>query len=488
MKPKWLKTTEYQRTKSLAAECFGQDFSLYEYYEKDVYDNRIAVLEEEGKIYSMAHLKRFNAVYENYSCGVWYILYVCTAKEKRNMGYMRSLMNFVLSSLKNEGEGFAFLVPVDKRIYENLGFVHAWEFNESERDYLYADDDLKECFACLLNDEIFNPPASLKPADTVKDFCFTDFNADIGAKYFDFFYIRPNKTYDSVPLDCISYSELVSSKVCTLDDRCLIMIDTEDEVPSGCIPFCTEKELYYYFKLQERYFNEVLKAPFCAALADFEGVEYLKKTGALDEYEITENKEIFDYIYKGDDLRELPGKMFSKKRNRISKFCRDYDGRFEYKTLGYENRDEIISFLKKWDEQKTVEDKNVYCLNMDIGADKTLEIDVSGVIKMLKSSSLMSKVKAGGIYVDKKLSAFSLGAYNPLEKMAVIEVEKANAEMEGLYQLINREFLIHEFPEAELVNREDDVGLSGLRQSKMSYNPIMFARRYKLYQKNFKDL
>lgn len=62
--------------------------------------------------------------------------------------------------------------------------------------------------------------------------------------------------------------------------------------------------------------------------------------------------------------------------------------------------------------------------------------------------------------------------------MAVIHIEKANSEIRGLYQFINQQFLVNEFPEAKLVNREDDVGMEGLRKAKMSYYPIGFARKY----------
>ena len=55
--------------------------------------------------------------------------------------------------------------------------------------------------------------------------------------------------------------------------------------------------------------------------------------------------------------------------------------------------------------------------------------------------------------------------------MAVIHIEKENPEINGLYQFINQQFLIEEFPEAELVNREDDMGLEGLRKAKMTYYP-----------------
>ena len=57
--------------------------------------------------------------------------------------------------------------------------------------------------------------------------------------------------------------------------------------------------------------------------------------------------------------------------------------------------------------------------------------------------------------------------------------------MPGIYQVINQEFLIHEFPKAKIVNREDDMGLQGLRRAKESYNPIGFARKYMVLQKDF---
>ena len=72
------------------------------------------------------------------------------------------------------------------------------------------------------------------------------------------------------------------------------------------------------------------------------------------------------------------------------------------------------------------------------------------------------------------------------ENMAVIHIEKANPEIRGLYQFINQQFLIQEFPDVTLVNREDDLGQEGLRHAKMSYNPCGFARKYLVQQKNFK--
>ena len=122
--------------------------------------------------------------------------------------------------------------------------------------------------------------------------------------------------------------------------------------------------------------------------------------------------------------------------------------------------------------------------NQDAGEEmeEHLDYEIEGIHEVLKNCSTLS-VKMGGIYIDKRLEAFSMGSYNPFEDMAVVHIEKANPEIRGLYQFINQQFLINEFPEVKLINREDDMGIEGLRQAKMTYNPIGFARKYLVKQR-----
>lgn len=117
--------------------------------------------------------------------------------------------------------------------------------------------------------------------------------------------------------------------------------------------------------------------------------------------------------------------------------------------------------------------------------DEHLDPEVEGIHEILKNCSDLN-VRMGGVYVDGKLQAFTIGTFNSLENMAIIHIEKANPEMRGLYQFINQQFLINEFPDVTLVNREDDLGLEGLRKAKMSYNPVGFARKYYVEQKDYK--
>lgn len=77
-----------------------------------------------------------------------------------------------------------------------------------------------------------------------------------------------------------------------------------------------------------------------------------------------------------------------------------------------------------------------------------LDYEVKGIHDILKNCSEFS-IHMGGVYIDGQMEAFTIGSYNPVEHMAVIHIEKANPEINGLYQFINQQFLIEEFPEAE---------------------------------------
>ena len=70
--------------------------------------------------------------------------------------------------------------------------------------------------------------------------------------------------------------------------------------------------------------------------------------------------------------------------------------------------------------------------------------------------------------------------------MAVINIEKAENHIDGIYQMINKYFLFNEFPDVKYVNREDDMGLPGLRKAKESYNPHMFCPKYMIKEKGIR--
>ena len=79
--------------------------------------------------------------------------------------------------------------------------------------------------------------------------------------------------------------------------------------------------------------------------------------------------------------------------------------------------------------------------------------------------------------VDGKIQAFAIGErLNPTT--AVVHFEKANPELRGMYQLINHWFARNELSEYPYVNREQDLGIEGLRKAKESYHPYHMVRKF----------
>ena len=287
-----------------------------------------------------------------------------------------------------------------------------------------------------------------------------------------FFALRPNKTCDSVFLDSFIWRDFYHIQCAVSDGKAVQFLMEKDGVTYSAMPMCKEEDLSHYFYEMVEYFNTVLKKPLRIYLADEEAVNDLKLDP--EKFEVKEQEDLKDYLYDAGAMRS--GKKLHKKKNHLNAFLREYEGRYEYRTLCCSDRDDVWEFLDRWWENKVEA--------AEFGTQ--LDYEVNGIHDILKNCSQLC-VRMAGVYIDGKLEAFTIGSYNEFEKMAVIHIEKANPEINGLYQFINREFLVRSFPEEMiLVNREDDVGMEGLRRAKMSYNPIDFARKYSIEQKDFK--
>ena len=282
---------------------------------------------------------------------------------------------------------------------------------------------------------------------------------------------QKEETCDSVALDSFLWRDYYHVQFAVSDGKAVQWLMEENGVKHSAMPMCEEQYLSHYFYEMVEYFNKELHIPFKIYLADEEAVEYLKLRESAD-FEVIEQEDLKDYLYDGDAMRNLSGRKLHKKKNHLNGFLKEYEGRYEYRRLSCEDRGEIWSFLDKWREEKGEV------------VESHLDYEVEGIHAILNHCCQL-QVRMSGVYIDGKLQAFTIGSYNPFEKMAVIHIEKANAEVRGLYQFINQQFLIHEFPDAVLINREDDLGQEGLRKAKMSYNPCGFARKYLVKQKNF---
>ena len=192
-----------------------------------------------------------------------------------------------------------------------------------------------------------------------------------------------------------------------------------------------------------------------------------------DKFEYIEERDLFDYVYDGESLRTLAGRKNQKKRNHINAFLKDYEGRYSYKLLDEEDFDDCLELLKIWASNK--EENNEF--------DEGMDDESTGIRKIFNNYKyLRENLKIAGIYVDGKLEAFTMGELiNP--NMALIHIEKANPNIRGLYPYINQQFILNEFEDVEFVNREEDLGIPGLRKAKLSYHPVKFVEKYTVREK-----
>ncbi|RKM61087.1 DUF2156 domain-containing protein [Butyrivibrio sp. CB08] len=297
---------------------------------------------------------------------------------------------------------------------------------------------------------------------------------DEASKLSKIYALRSNKTCDSTVLDTFIWKDFYNARIYMEDEAALILMEDADGY-FAAMPYCRQEDLPKYFSMLKEYFGEVLHAPLKIHLADEDALKALQLSDN-PEFEITEETDLKDYLYDASDLRTLPGKKFQKKRNLINKFMKEYEGRWSYETMCCKDEYFLEIFMNKW-----VEDR----LKDGIESRDTLLSEKDGVLDILRNCDKIT-FRVGGIFIDDQLEAFAIGSYNQAEQMIVVSTEKANNDIPGIYQMINQQYLLNSYEEAKLVNREDDMGLEGLRQAKESYNPIGFARKFKVTQKNSK--
>ena len=232
------------------------------------------------------------------------------------------------------------------------------------------------------------------------------------------------------------------------------------------LPLAKKEDMLGVIKFIVEYFEKENKKIYFRGITK-EVVEVLK-VDYPGKFEYIEERDLFDYIYDGESMRTLAGRKNVKKRNHINYFLKEYADRFEYRQLDENDFDDCLEVMNEWTSNK--EENNA--------VDEDMEEELIGIKKLFANYSVLKdRLKIGGIFIDNKLQAFTMGEYlNP--DMALIHIEKANPNIRGLYPYINQQFLVHEFSDVEFVNREEDLGIEGLRKAKLSYHPVKFVEKY----------
>lgn len=290
-------------------------------------------------------------------------------------------------------------------------------------------------------------------------------------EFWDYALRRPIYTCEGQFVNQYIWSGYYKERYMTTEKAMFFLVEITGK-PAAFMPYCAVEDIPESFRTLEQYFAEEVKQPLKIYLADKVFVEELQKDPAFTEkYTVEADRDSYDYLYDAEKLRTLSGKKYHKKKNNLNSFMKEYAGRYEYRSLDCSNLDEIEAFHQHWLQDRQIIDPY-----------NRIDAEEDGIYRVFRQCSMID-CKMGGIYLDGRLEAYSIGSYNPSLKMADIHIEKANPEIRGLYTIINQQFLINAFPEAELVNREDDMGEDGLRQAKESYQPIRMEEKFTITAK-----
>ena len=181
-----------------------------------------------------------------------------------------------------------------------------------------------------------------------------------------------------------------------------------------------------------------------------------------EQFEIEFNRDIADYIYESEKLATLAGKKLHAKRNHINKFKATHEN-WSYESMTEENLEECFQMALTWRNENDCDEDH----------DKNAEMCVTlNSLRLFKELELV-----GGILrVNGEIVAFTMG--EPMsEDTFVVHIEKAFADVQGAYPLINQQFVEHECSKYKYINREEDTGAEGLRKAKLSYRPAFLVEK-----------
>ncbi len=221
------------------------------------------------------------------------------------------------------------------------------------------------------------------------------------------------------------------------------------------IEFCRSEEITLKFRYVGLTYKNLLLS--WEILGDVDDVE--------NQFHTTEDS--YDYSYLTEDLVSLTGKIYHRKKNNLNQFEKLYRDRNSIELINQDNALDALLVAKGW------------CVDRECSENQDLCKEFEGIKDILTDWMFYSERGVEGIiiYVDGLPKAFSIG--EPLtEDMFLIHIEKASHDIQGIYAAINHKMANHVLERFTFINREQDLGLEGLRKAKQAYNPHHMVEKW----------
>lgn len=192
-----------------------------------------------------------------------------------------------------------------------------------------------------------------------------------------------------------------------------------------------------------------------------QGRECLRRAHA-SSFAFESDRAFEDYIYNADDLRQLPGRRYQSKRNHINRFTTEYPD-YRYEELTTARTQECMALEREWRKSHEGHTSEL-CAEQRAMHQAFEHFEELGLL-------------GGCIYVGDRMAAFTYGsAVN--DYTFDTHVEKADTEFDGAFTIINKLFAEHLPARFTQINREEDLGIEGLRRAKLSYHPAAIEHKF----------
>ena len=213
--------------------------------------------------------------------------------------------------------------------------------------------------------------------------------------------------------------------------------------------------LAYFEEIGRPFFMSGLEKSMADVLQGYEGAEF----------EVSANRDDADYVYASEDLIRLAGRKYHSKKNHLNSFHKNY-AEAEYRPITPEIVTQCKLNINGWYKQRA----------QDLPDDPFIALEREAIIEVLNNFEDFG-LKGGAIFVGGRVVAFTFGEQLNTDT-AVIHVEKADPDVRGAYPAINQAFVEHEWSEMTYINREEDMGIEGLRKAKESYKPVKMIEKF----------
>lgn len=194
-----------------------------------------------------------------------------------------------------------------------------------------------------------------------------------------------------------------------------------------------------------------------------EGYLYMMQEAFTGKFSYSYDEADADYIYSVEKMASLRGKKYHSKRNHITNFKKNNPD-WSFEKLTRDNIDECIAFHTKWINDKNPDDSD-YSFEFEAVLTAFEHYDELGFV-------------GGLIKADGKVIAYTFGEPQMNRKCFVSHIEKAAADIQGAYPIICQEFTANCLMDYDFVNREEDLGIEGLRKAKQSYYPEILLKKW----------